>query len=167
MVALRIGRLDVQIADPPGGGEGAHVTLAGRLDDVSLLGALAGQIPHGAVMIDCGGITFVNSYGIREWVRLLRGLEGHGPITLVSVADPLMTQMNLIPEFARRVQIRSFHAQYICPACGAEAVPLVDAIAHAAELAVLRMPPASCPECGAEMELADFPERYLNIYCPP
>jgi len=165
MVALRFGRLDVQIT--PGEGGGAQVTLVGRLDDTSLLGELAGQIPAGAVVIDCGGITFVNSYGIREWVRLLRALEDRGPITLAAVADALMTQMNLLPEIARRVRIASFHAQYVCPACGAEAVPLVDAVANAADLAELRMPPVACPECGAEMELGDFPERYLNIFSPP
>jgi len=160
MAALRFGRLLVKI-------EGARVTLAGRLDDSSLLGGLAAEIPRGDVVIDCGGITFVNSYGMREWVRLLRALEGHGAITLECVADALMTQMNLIPEFARRAKVTSFHAQYVCPACGAEAVPLVDVAAHASELAALRMPTSPCPECGAAMELADFPERYLNIFAPP
>jgi predicted RNA-binding Zn-ribbon protein involved in translation (DUF1610 family) len=167
VTTLRFGRLEVQIAPAPGGaGAGARVVLAGRLDDSSLLGELAGQVPPGDVVIECGGITFVNSYGIREWVRLLRALEDRGAITLVAVAESLMAQMNLIPEFARRVQIASFHAQYVCPACGAEAVPVVDAVAHAAELAALRMPPVPCPECGAQMELADFPERYLNIFSP-
>jgi hypothetical protein len=23
-----------------------------------------------------------------------------------------------------------------------------------------------CPECGAAMELGDFPERYLGLFCP-
>lgn len=164
MTALRFGRLDVQITDPGGGG--VHVELSGRLDDTSLLGELAGQIPPGPVVIDCSGVTFVNSYGMREWVRLMRALEGRGPITLSGVADSLMTQMNLLPELAHRVRVVSFHAQYVCPGCGAEAVPLIDVAAHAVELAALRMPPVACPECGAAMEVADFPERYLSIFHP-
>lgn len=159
MSSLRLGRLDVQIA-------GSRLTIAGRLDDACSLTELAAQVPPGGAVIDCGGITFVNSFGMREWVRLVRALSDRGPVTLERVADGLMTQMNLISELAERVRITSFHAQYVCPACGAEAVPLIDAIAHAAELAALRVPPMPCRECGAAMELADFPERYLNLFSP-
>jgi hypothetical protein len=159
MSSLRLGRIDVQIA-------GSRLVLAGRMDDACSLTELAAQLPTGGVVIDCGGITFVNSFGMREWVRLMRALSDRGPITLERVADGLMTQMNLISELAERVSVASFHAQYVCPACGAEAVPLIDAVAHAAELAVLRVPPIPCRECGAAMELADFPERYLNLFSP-
>jgi len=72
--------------------------------------------------------------------------------------------MNLIPEFARTVRIVSFHAQYVCPGCGAESAPVVDAIAHAAELTAMHAPRLPCGECGVAMELADFPERYLMLF---
>ena len=62
------------------------------------------------------------------------------------------------------MHIVSFHAQYVCPACGAEPSPLVDAAAHALALAAMRAPALPCPECGAAMELGDFPERYLSIF---
>jgi hypothetical protein len=55
----------------------------------------------------------------------------------------------------------------VCPACGAEGSPLVDAIAHAAALRALIAPPVACAECGAAMELGDFPERYLSIFKSP
>jgi hypothetical protein len=156
--ALLLGRLEARIT-------GAHVALAGRLDDACPLGQLAAALPPGDVVIDCGGITFVNSFGMREWLRLVRALGGRGTVTLERVADALILQMNLIPEFAERSRVTSFHAQYVCPACGAEAVPLVDAVAHAAELAAMKMPPVPCLECGAVMEPADFPERYLSMFC--
>jgi hypothetical protein len=103
---------------------------------------------------------------MREWVRLMRALDGRG-LTLEHVAEPLMAQMNLLPELAKRLRITSFHAHYTCPACGAQAVPLVDAVAHAVELAALQAPLLPCPECGQPMELADFPERYLSLFSPP
>jgi hypothetical protein len=156
---LRIGRLEARI-------DGARVTLAGRMDEAAPLGELAARIPPGDIVIDSGGITFVNSVGMREWVRLVRALSLRGTVTLERVADALMTQMNPIPELADHVRITSFHAPYVCPACGAEPAPLVDAIAHAAELAAMRAPPIPCAECGAAMELADFPERYLCLFSP-
>lgn len=155
---MKLGRLDVEIAD-------ARVTFVGRIDDTSPLGELWMKLPHGDLVIDTGGVTFVNSVGMREWVRLLRSLTGGGTrtVTLERVADVLMTQMNLMPRLAG-VRIASFHAQYACNTCGAEAAPLVDATVHAALLARMNAPALPCPECRGPMELADFPERYLMLF---
>jgi hypothetical protein len=158
--SLRLGRLDVQIA-------GSHIKFAGRMDETSHLEELIPRLPPGDLVFDCEAIKFVNSFGMREWVRFARALHGRGTLTLQRVADTLMTQMNLIPELAHRLRITSFHAQYLCPACGGEAVPLIDAVAHAEALAVMRAPEVQCAECGAAMELGDFPERYLGLFCPP
>jgi hypothetical protein len=154
---MRIGRLDVSIA-------GNRAVLAGRIDEGSPIGDLAAQLPAGPVTIDTEGVTFVNSIGMRELLRLVRALRDRGTITLERVADVLMTQMNLLPELGKSVTITSFHAQYVCPACGAEPAPLVDAVAHADELRRLKPPRLPCPECNAQMELGDFPERYLNVF---
>ncbi|HEU0029464.1 MAG TPA: hypothetical protein VFQ53_02440 [Kofleriaceae bacterium] len=157
MTALKLGRLDVTL-------DRSRVTLSGRIDDGSQLGDLATKIPPGDVTIDTSGVTFVNSIGMREWMRLIRILRDRGRVTLERVADVLITQMNLIPEFGASVTIASFHAQYVCASCGAEVAPVVDAVAHAAQLANMQAPKLPCPECGAMMELGDFPERYLTIF---
>jgi predicted RNA-binding Zn-ribbon protein involved in translation (DUF1610 family)/anti-anti-sigma regulatory factor len=150
-------RLDVQVT-------GARAVLVGRIDDTAQLADVATRLPAGDVALDTSGVTFVNSIGMREWVRLIRVLRDRGTVTLEAVSEVLMVQMNLLAEFGGgAVRIASFHAAYVCPACGYEAAPLVDAIAHAAELRELRMPRLPCPECGAAMELADFPERYLSV----
>jgi hypothetical protein len=155
MKELKLGRLDVRI-------DGDRATLIGRIDDSVRLGDLLTQLPAGDLVIDSGGVSFVNSVGMREWTRLLRALRQRGRVTLERVADVLMTQMNLIGGLA--VEIRSFHAQYLCPACGGEHAPLVDAVANADGLRRMVAPPLPCPECGEMMELADFPERYLSIF---
>jgi hypothetical protein len=157
MTASRTGRLDIQV-------HGARATLAGRLDDAAQLGEIATRLPMGDVVIDTAGVTFVNSIGMREWVRLIRVLRGRGTVTLDAVADVLMVQMNMLSEFRGSVQIVSFHAGYACPACGREATLLVDALRHAIAMRAMVSPRLPCPECGAAMELADFPERYLSIF---
>jgi hypothetical protein len=75
-----------------------------------------------------------------------------------------MTQMNLVSELAGAVAIVSFHAQYLCGGCGAEHTQLVEVAPHAQALRMLAPPKLPCPECGAAMELGDFPERYLTIF---
>jgi hypothetical protein len=157
MIAIRLGRLDIQL-DPN------RIAMTGRIDDASPLGEVLAKAPRGAVTIDTSGVTFINSIGMREWIRLIRGLRDRGDaVVLERVADVLMTQMNLIPEF-RGIPITSFHAQYVCPACGAEAAPIVDAVVHAQALRALQAPRLPCPECKAQMELGDFPERYLTLF---
>lgn len=136
---------------------GNRITIVGRIDDAAQLQALASSAPAGEVVIDTEGVTFVNSVGMREWIRLVRALKGR--VRLERVADVLMTQMNLIAELAGAVAISSFHAQYVCPACGHEGAPLVEVTGVMAA-----MPALPCPECGSAMELADFPERYLMIF---
>lgn len=156
---MKLGRLDVNVA-------GTRLTLAGRIDDASPLGELWMQLPPNDIAIDTGAVTFVNSVGMREWIRLLRSLIGGGTrtVTLERVADVLITQMNLLPSLGPNVRIASFHAQYACNKCGAEAAPIVDAMANAALLRQLRAPSVPCAECGSAMELADFPERYLMLF---
>jgi len=155
--SLRTGRHDVEIT-------GGRAVLAGRIDETSQLAELAVQLPPGDVVLDAAGITFVNSIGMRAWIRLIRALRERGTVTLEAVSDVLIVQMNLLAEFRGRVQIASFHAGYVCPACGRDAALLVDVARHAAALRELRAPALPCPECGAAMELADCPERYLSIF---
>ncbi len=158
MTKLRLGRLDVELT--PG-----RLVLAGRIDDASPLGDLAPQVPAGDVTIDTAGVTFINSIGMREWMRLVRGLKKKGEVTFAGVADVLITQMNLRPEF-HGSRITSFHAQYLCPSCGAEAALLVDAVTYGELLRRMQVPRLPCPECGKQMDLADFPERYLSLFKP-
>lgn len=153
---MKLGRLDVQISD-------GRIALAGRLDEASPLSALASQIPPGDIAIETGGVTFVNSVGMREWLRFVRALRDRGAVTLERVADVLMTQLNMIPELAG-VRIASFHAQYECPSCGAESAPLIDAVVHVEALRAMTPPRLPCAECRAPMELADYPERYLLVF---
>jgi len=140
--------------------KGNCITIVGRIDDTAQLHGLAAHVPVGKVVVDTEGVTFVNSIGMREWIRLIRALRETGrSIVLERVADVLMTQMNLIAELAGAVTISSFHAQYVCPSCGHEGTPLVDVGSGLA-----KMPALPCPECGSAMELGDFPERYLMIF---
>ena len=115
--------------------------------------------------IDTDGVSFVNSIGMREWIRLIRGLRERGDaVVLERVADVLMAQLNMISEMREKVRIASFHAQYVCSACGAESAPVIDAALHAASLAQLVAPRLPCAECSHPMDLGDFPERYLLIF---
>lgn len=153
-------RLGVQVT-------GARIVLTGRIDDTAQLEGLAVHLPVADVAIDAEAVTFVNSVGLRELIRLVRALRAGGRrVVLERVADVLITQLNLVAELARSVTVASFHAQYACDRCGAEHAPLVDAVANATLLAEMKLPVVVCPECGGESRLADFAERYVSIFGP-
>jgi anti-anti-sigma regulatory factor len=144
---------------------GNVIVLKGRIDDSAQLVGLAEHMTAGPIVIDTNDVTFVNSIGVREWMRMMRALRERGcTVTLVRVADVLMTQFNLIPELAKSATIVSFRAPYECPACGAEASPIVEVAAHVQLLRQMQVPPLPCPECRAAMELADIPERFLTVF---
>jgi len=154
---MKIGRLDAEVT-------GSRLVLTGRIDDsAGALGDVVAHLPAGAVTVDTSGVTFINSVGMREWMRVIRALRERGTVTFERVADVLITQMNLIPEF-KGVEIASFHAQYVCPSCGNEATPVIDVAVHGAQLRKMFAPKLPCPECGTAMDLGDFPERYLSLF---
>lgn len=154
---MKIGRLEAQVS-------GSRVVLAGRIDDsATALGDLLTHVPAGDVVLDTSAVTFVNSIGMREWMRLVRAFRERGNVTFERVADVLITQMNLVPEF-KGADIASFHAQYLCPSCGNEFAPLVDVATHGPDLRAMRAPKMPCPECGTATDLADFPERCLSLF---
>ena len=142
--------------------DGPRLVLAGRMDDATALDAV--QLPAGGIVVDTSGVTFVSSYGMREWLRFVRRMRGQGPVILDRVADMLMAHMNLIGEFAKLVTITSFYTQYECASCGAESAGLVEVQTHADALRAMQLPKFACPECGAAMTAADLPERYLTIF---
>jgi len=154
--SFRTGKLEVKL-------RGSRALFVGRLDETVQLGGLVEQLPPGDAVIDAAGITFVNSVGMREWIRLIRALRDRGPLTLEAVSEVLITQMNLISQF-RGVRITSFYASFVCPSCGYETKQLIDAEAQAPALRQMQVPVMRCPECRAVMELGDYPERYLSIF---
>src|SRR5262249_24931833 len=114
MTAFRIGRLEVDI-------QASRAVLVGRLDETVQLDEIARRLPAGDVAIDTAGIGYVNSIGMREWIRLTRTLRDRGVITLEAVSEVLITQMNMLSEFRTSVRVKSFYATYACPRCGREA----------------------------------------------
>jgi hypothetical protein len=154
-------RLDVMMS---GNQIQRRLALAGRIDDSAPLGGLVEQVKAAEVVIDTGGVVFINSIGVREWMRFLRALVAAGAVVrLENVAEVLVTQMNVIPDLRAGVAIASVHAPYECSTCGAEVTRLVDVGAHAADLAVGKPPVFPCNECGATLTLADYPDRYFSF----
>lgn len=144
-----------------------QLELSGSIDETSGLLDLLGRAQSGFLALDLAGITFINSLGVRDWIRMqLQATKSGIQIELRRAAEVIIHQLNMIVATRGTARVTSFFAPYACDACGREDSLLVDAVTHGAELARLQPPPMVCPECGGPMAFNDFPERYFSFLSP-
>ena len=144
-----------------------QLVLSGSIDETSALMELLGRARGNRLVLDLAGIAFINSLGVRDWIRMQAEATKLGiAIELRRVAEPIIHQLNMIIATRGTSHVVSFFAPYACDACGREDSLLVDAVTNAAGLAQLQPPPMACPECGAAMAFNDFPERYFSFLVP-
>jgi anti-anti-sigma regulatory factor len=143
--------------------QGDALVLSGPIDESARLPELLDRATGGRLVLDLGGVTFINSLGVRDWIRMQTAAQRSGiTIELRRVAEPVIHQLNMIIA-TRGARVSSFFAPYACDRCGREESMLIDAIAHARGLVALAAPVMTCAECGAPMAFNDFPERYFSF----
>lgn len=144
--------------------QGDALILGGAIDEAAALHELIGRARGGRLVLDLAGVTFINSLGVRDWIRMQAAAQqANLAVELRRVSEPLVHQLNMIIATRGNAAVTSFFAPYACDACGREDSLLVDAVAHHAGLTQLEPPPMTCPECGAQMAFNDFPERYFSF----
>jgi eukaryotic-like serine/threonine-protein kinase len=141
--------------------------LSGSIDETSALVELLARAQGGLLVLDLAGVTFINSLGVRDWIRMQsEASRQHIAIELRRVSEPIIHQLNMIIATRGSSRVASFYAPYACDACGREESLLIDVAANAVGLANLVAPAMPCPECGAQMAFNDFPERYFSFLVP-
>ena len=144
--------------------EGEALMLAGAIDETADLMGLLGRAQGGRLVLDLGGVTFINSLGVRDWIRMqATATQNNVKVELRRVAEVLIHQLNMIIATRGTARVTSFFAPYACDNCGREDSLLIDAVANAAGLAKLEPPAMKCPECAGAMAFNDFPERYFSF----
>jgi eukaryotic-like serine/threonine-protein kinase len=142
-----------------GGGEGTSGAI-GRTASGSGAHASASR----RLVLDLGEITFINSLGVRDWIRFLaRAAREHVRLELVRVSEPMVQQFNMIVATRSGAEVRSFFAPFACDACGLEDSICIEVAPNLAALRALSPPPVACRRCQAPMAFNDFPERYFSF----
>jgi hypothetical protein len=137
------------------------IEFVGQIDEDTDFTSLRSSL-GGSVEFDLGGISRINSGGVRSWVNLVRALDvSH--LVFARCSPAFVAQLNMIVNFRGPATIRSFFAPYVCPACDAQEDKLLDAQADFPDRRLDRAPPFPCPACGGAMELDALPERYLSF----
>jgi hypothetical protein len=141
---------------------GNHLTLAGAIVENANLVRMLNHAKDQRLILDLGAVTFINSLGIREWIRMQQeAAKAKISIELLRVAEPLIHQLNIMPAARGVSLVTSFYAPYVCDDCDQEHPMLLDVRTHGADLARKRAPSMNCPDCNRAMEFADPPELYF------
>lgn len=137
---------------------GSRIALEGAIDDrANLLPVLEQANRQRQLALDLGGVRFINSIGVREWIKLLAAAAKQNiALALHRVPVVMVHQLNLVPA-TRGGTIHSFMVPYLCGDCDFEAdFELTPAEAMAT-------PPKPCPDCKREMSFRDPPAIYLGF----
>jgi CheY-like chemotaxis protein len=139
-----------------------RVVIKGDITEASGLASLA-PLLVGRVDFDLAQVGYINSLGVRDWIRFLRSVNSQG-YELHACSVPFVLQASMIPPMIGRGVVVSFFAPYYCERCDHHEDKLLQS---AAILAAGYEPPVlPCPSCSGTMELDDIPERYLAFLRP-
>src|SRR5437879_3415317 len=91
------------------GPEGTNVLLFGEITEAVSFGEL--KLLRGRVVLDLAGVKRINSFGVRELLNFLDDLRRQGcSLEGERCSTVVVTQLNMLPEFCRRLKVRSFLA---------------------------------------------------------
>lgn len=143
---------------------GDQLLLAGRIDETVRLVDLVDHAKQGRLILDLGGITFINSLGVREWCHMQQAAaNAKVAIELRRVAEPIVHQLNIVPATRGVSMVTSFFAPYECDECDRDHEMLLDVRLHGSDLARMRAPVLKCPDCREDMVFGHPPELYFTF----
>lgn len=151
-------KLNIERRDEP---NASFLAVKGVIDeDADFRAAFAGLKPK--VTIDLEGISFINSCGVREWVKAVQEFPKQADIQLLRCAPRIVEQANYVANFTGQGKIVSFFAPYFCPKCQKERTALLQT-ADFKSGAPSQAPTHKCETCGSKMDFDDLEEEYFSF----
>ena len=143
-----------------------YLKLKGILDEDNLLANLLSQIQGRLLLIDMAEIDRINSCGVRDWVNWLNQIQALGiAVILLRCSPAVVSQANMVTNFAADAFIHSFFAPYVHPDTGDEQSVLIFTEDIRQNLPVRA--PKIYNEQGEELEFDEFEESYFAFISDP
>jgi anti-anti-sigma regulatory factor len=131
-----------------------------RLDEITA--ALPNTPPGTTLVIDLGGVSRLNSVGVRDWVLALRGLRARfESIRIIDCTPPVMNEVNFVRNFAEGALIASFQAPTFCTRCSREGSALIPVFGAQDGRRLEALPSFACERTDCENALDDDESSYL------
>lgn len=139
---------------------GGHlITVSGVIDERFDKHSLADGL-SGVVVVSMDQVHRITSYGVREWIRAVKGMAAEY-CCFVKCRPAVVSQFNIVANFAGPGALLTFYAPYHCPKCGEGFELLLDMREHYAHIKRLEAPEATCPTCKGPAEFDDIASDYF------
>ena len=143
--------------------EYSFLQLTGIIDEDNNLSKLLDRITGTTLILDLSEIHRINSCGVRDWVNWLNAVEARNlRIVLIRCSPAIISQVNMVTNFAGESVIQSFMLPYYCSECDEETTRLIETRIFL-EQEQLRAPLFRCNDCGNSLEFDDFEESYFSF----
>jgi tetratricopeptide (TPR) repeat protein len=136
----------------------SYIRLYGTIDETFEPGPLVAAATGRDVILNGKAIVRLSSFGVREWVHAMQQLADKvGHLYLVECSSALVTQLNMITNFAGSAQVLSVMAPYGCSGCGWD----TEVVCELPPKGDVRLPAVTCARCHAAMTFDDDPAYYF------
>lgn len=143
-----------------------HLKLKGILDEDNLLVNLLSQIQGQLLLIDMSEVERINSCGVRDWVNWLNQIQALGIVVILLRCSPtVISQANMVTNFAADAFIHSFFAPYVDPNTGEDFNKLL--LTEDIRKTVPIKAPKFYAESGEELEFDEFEDSYFAFIHDP
>lgn len=140
------------------------VHLKGVIDENSNLENIIGQVKP-KLRVGCKGVTRVNSFGVRHWIKYFRKLTDLGvKYTFFECSPIIVDQMNTVGDFRVSGKVESIYLPYICSGCKKSYFSLYKMKSLEKGAKVPKLPDIECPICHSTMKFDDIPEDYFSAF---
>jgi eukaryotic-like serine/threonine-protein kinase len=143
--------------------KGTLIQLTGVVDENANFDKTLGELPA-QVILHCGGVTRMNSVGVKHWITFWEGRVRKGlKLVLMECSPVIVEQLNSVSNFSCGATIVSAQLSFTCDSCGdhfvathklEELKPMLDA----GEVA-----DRPCAKCGKAATFDDLPMEYLHF----
>lgn len=141
-------------------GDVLRVSIAGELTETARLGEQELGESASKIILDLQGISRINSYGVREWLRFVRKARPGTAIVYERLSPSMVSQANLVADFLPNGAVRSVLAPYYCERCN-KAIELLLDVEKDLSAGLASLPTPSCAECSEPLSFDDVPQSYF------
>jgi eukaryotic-like serine/threonine-protein kinase len=135
------------------------VRLSGPINEDANFAPLLDELQNrGKIRFNFSGIDRINSCGVREWVNFVRSFPHSVQLEMEQCTPVVVSQLNMISNFAGEARVLSVQAPFVCDACGHEE----DILLRIADGNIPDLESVACPKCHApSMEFDDLEDSYF------
>lgn len=141
--------------------EGILVHLVGTIEESVNLEQLIGPV-DALLIVNCRGITRINSVGVKTWMKYFQGLrfQGH-QFKFVDCSQPIVEQLNMISNFDCGGKVESILLPFYCSTCKQELI----GTANTSDLkeSGLEVPNVDCGKQNCAAKFDDDPDEYFSF----